>query len=272
MKGRPTDGPADLGSPLEGPGAPGNKKGATDDADIGASRMPAAWQANHLANQIGVLLIAGAAALFLTIGSPILEAFLGVIPDIEPPWGPTLPTRYLVPLLLPLLAGLLLTLTRHRAPLLLWVALATALAVTGVLEVARLNWFAFAGGVAFRVESGPVPLVRTIAGLALVLCGLLLLAQQSIHHHIGLLVERGVPRGELATVRRRLVQWERMTIMGAFGAGTGLVFITALSMQLTERAPEETVFTIPTLIWSGILLAVIAGTFGYLAKRRTSEG
>ncbi len=249
-------------------GAPTQKPEPATENDVGANRMPAAWQANHLASQLGVLLFSGVAALFLTMGSPILEAILGVIPDIEPPWGPTLPTRYLVPLLLPLLTGLLLALSRHRAPMLLWVALAATLAVTGVLEVARLNWIAFAGGVAFRIESGPVPLVRTIAGLALVLSGLLLVAQQSVHHHVALLAERGVPRSELADVRRRLLQWERTTVLGALGAGTALVFITALSMQLTERAPEETTLTIPTLIWSGILLAVIAGTLGYLAKRR----
>lgn len=253
-------------------GAPvGNGKGDKPpvEEDQSASRMPAAWEANHLATQMGVLIVSGVAALFLTIGSPILEAILGVIPDIDAPWGPALPTRYLVPLLLPVLAGMLLALTRHRAPLLLWIALAAALAVTGVLEVARLNWIAFAGGVAFRVESGPVPLVRTIAGLALILSGLLLLAQQSVHHHVALLVERGVPRGELASVRHQLLQWERLTILAALGAGTGLVFIAALSMQLTERAPEETAFTVPTLIWSGVLLAVIAGTLGYLARRRT---
>ncbi len=238
---------------------------------IPAAQLPPAWRAQHTLHQLRVLIVAGIALLLVSWRSPIMEPLLDAIPELETPWGFPLPTRYLIPLTLPLVLGIPLALTRYRAPLILWVGLATVLATTGVLEVARLNWVAFAGGVAFRVESGPVPLVRSIAGLALVLCGVLLMAQQSAHHHIALLAERGVPRNELTVVRRRLLRWEHIAVAGAFAAGTLLILITAISMQLTERAPSETSRFLPAVVWVGALLAVIATVIAYLARDRTES-
>lgn len=234
-------------------------------------RLPRAWRAQHLMHQTLVLLIAALAAYFVARDSPVFQGLLDPLPRLLLPGGIVIPLAQLVPPLVPLLLGLPLALTRHRAPLLLWTALMILFATLGILEVARLNWAAFAGGVAFRVETGPVPIIRSTAGLLLVLCGMLLLAQQAVHQYVRLLIQRGVPRRQLAIVRNQLLRWERLLVAGAFLGGTVLLLVTAISMHLTERAPREAPWFIPALIWTGILLGVIAGTVAYLARTTKTQ-
>lgn len=229
-------------------------------------RMPPAWKAQYALQQTLVLVLAGIATLLISLDSPIITALLDPLPELEGPQGLLLPTTIIVPLLAPIFIGLPLVLSRYRPPLLLWLALATAIAVTGVLEVARLNWVAFAGGAAFRVESGPVPLLRSISGLALVLAGVLLIIQQATHQQLAHIAERGVPRNELARVRRHLARWDRLVVLAAFAAGTILLLVTMVSMQLTERPPQETQGFLAAILWTGLLLTIVTGTIAYLAR------
>lgn len=230
------------------------------------------WSVPHLAAQLVVLLVAAAAALVVTWSSPIYQQIFAAIPALVLPGGVLLPAHVFLPPLVPVLLGVPLALTRYRAPLLLWVVIMTAFAALGVLEVARLNWAAFVAGIAFRVESGPVPLVRSAAGLLLVLSGVLLLAHQSVHHHVALLAERGVPRPELAVARRRLLRQERLVVLGAGGAGLVLLLVAALSMHLTERAPADDPLFLPALLWVAALTGALAATFAFLAWRQARTG
>lgn len=235
-------------------------------------RVPPAWSAQHVLQQLFVLVVAGVAALVVALDSPVLQAVLAPLPSLVAPGGLVLPSQQLAPLLLPLVLGVPLALTRHRAPLLLWVALAVLLAGVGVLEVARLNWASFVGGVAFRVESGPVPFLRTLAGLVLVLCGVVLIAHQSVHAHVVDLAGRGVAREELAVVRRNLLRREQGVVLGAAGAGVVLLGVAALSMQLTERAPGDGEGFVAAAVWAGLLLGVFALMVAGWARRRRSQG
>jgi hypothetical protein len=231
--------------------------------------LPAAWQAGHVMQQVVVLAVAGVALLAASWRSPVLTALLEQLAGVADPWAPFAPVRLVVPLFFPLVLGVPLVLTRYRAPVLLWLAVMTLVATLAVVEVARLNWAAFVAGVAFRVESGPVPFVRSAAGLVVVLCGVLLLGQQSVQHHLALLAERGVPRGELALVRGALLRRERLLAAGAAGAGVVLLIVAGVSMGLTERPPESGAAIVPIVVWVVLLLSGLAGVLAFLARRRS---
>jgi hypothetical protein len=234
---------------------------------IPTTRLPHTWRLQYLLQQTGILILAGLAAVLLAQSSPVYQGIFRPLGVLETPWGFHLAPIQIIPLITPVLLGIPLVLNRHRAPLLLWVALMTLAAVFGVIEVARLNWAAFAGGFAFRVETGPVPLMRTLAGLLLILCGVLLLAQQATHQHLRILAERGVTRRQLAHLRTNMLRWERLVTLAAGLGGTVLLLVTAISMHLSERPPGDSPWLVPAILWTLLLLGLTAGVIAHLTRR-----
>lgn len=242
------------------------------DGDV-ATPVPAAWRAAHLVHQATVLGIAGVALLFATWDAPLYQAMLAGLPSLVLPPGIPIPLRFLGPLLVPIVLGVPLVFGRQRALVLLWVALMAVAAAIAVLEVSRLNWFAFVSGVAFRVESGPVPLVRTLAGAALLLCGVMLLGHQAVLRTVRDLATRGVPLPELRETRRRLLGFERTLVLGLFAAAVVLTLVAMVSMAATESAPEADEGWIVPVVWVAALLAVVVGALAYgLWHRSGSTG
>lgn len=234
---------------------------------IPRTTLPVAWRATYILQQVTVLLVAGAAFLFATWGSPVYQALLARLPDLVIPPGIPLPVRFAVPLLVPLLLGLPILVTRQRAPILLWLGVMAVLCALSVVEVSRLNWAAFVSGLAFRIESGPVPLVRTVAGLVVLLAGLMLMAHQGTSRTLQHLAERGVPLPQLVATRDGLLGLERFLHLGLLGAGIVLTIVAAVSMAATEVAPEGGGTILP-LVWTGLLLALIVGALALGTWRR----
>lgn len=238
-----------------------------------ATRVPAAWRAAHVVHQSIVLAVAGVAFLATTWASPLYQALLAGLPHLMVPPGIPLSLRFFGPLLFPVVLGLPLVLGRQRAFVLLWVGLMAVACAVAVLEVSRLNWFAFVSGVAFRIESGPVPLVRTLSGAVVLLSGLLLLGQQGTLRTVAHLAERGVPLPELRETRRHLLGAERLLVVALFAGALLLTIVAWVSMTATEGppAPQEGWF-VPVAWIAAILGAVILAFALGLWRRRGRAG
>lgn len=225
-------------------------------------RTPRSWHLAYLWQQLNVLLLTGPAFLFATWESPVYQAALAHVPDLPLPAGTFVPATLWLPLVAPIALGLPLVLSRHRTPLLLWLAVVTVALLVGVIEVSRLNWFAFASGVAFRIDSGPVPLVRTVAGLVTLLLGLLLMAQQSVRTATVHLAERGVSLQELRRVQSGLIGLERGILLVAAAAGVVLTIVASVSLSTTEGAPDPDSSLTLSLIWTTLLVVTLLVALG----------
>lgn len=230
--------------------------------------LPRSWAAAHWMHQSVVLLVLAVAFVLTTWGSPIYQALFAGLPTLLVPPGIPVSPRLLGPLFIPLLLGIPFLLGGQRVIVVASVAVMVLLACLSVVEVSRLNWASFISGVAFRVEGGAVPLVRTLAGLAVVLSGLLLLGQHSVRETLLDLADRGVPLSQLTEVRTQLLVFERIVIVALFGTGIVLTLVAALSMGLTEEGPVGAGGGTAALVWTAILLALIAVAFALGAWRR----
>lgn len=235
------------------------------------TRLPASWNATHYLHQALILLAAGAAFLWTTWDSPVYRALLDGLPVLVIPPGIRISAR-LLPFVLPILLGLPLVFGRQRIFGVVWLTLMALLSALAVIEVSRLNWGAFLTGVAFRVESGPVPVGRTLAGLAVLLSGLLLTAQRSVRETLRDLAGRGVPLGQIAAARRRFIDLERVLVVVLFGAGLLLTIVALVSMTLTDTAPDPDRASWVPLLWTGLLLALVVAAFALGVWRRQTEG
>ncbi len=233
---------------------------------------PVSWAFQHVAAQVAVLGVAGVGLLLTTWDAPVYQAVFGHLPAVGA--GPlVVGPEWWAPLLAPLALGLPLALTRYRAPLLLWITLMAALAVLAVVETSRLNWYAFSRGIAYRLESGPVPLVRTSGGVLLLLSGLVLLAQQSVRLSVLDLAARGVPAASLAAARDSLLRLERTLAAATLAAGLVLTAIVAVSLRATEGAPQEGTGLGGPLVWTALLVTALLAALGLaLSPRRRRAG
>lgn len=220
--------------------------------------VPASWRVVYVWQQLVVLLLMGPAFAVALAGSSVFEAAFVHLPTLDTPLGISLSPALYLPLLAPVLLGIPLALSSYRAPLLLWISVITVALLLSVFELSRLNWFAFFSGVAFRLEGGPVPMARTIAGLITLLLALLVLAQQSLRRTVLDLAERGATVDELRRVRDGLVGIERAVLAAAAGAGVLLAVVAAISLRVTEGAPKEGAGIALPLLWAaGLIVAIL---------------